>query len=178
MSETQILDEVKYDLFRRILAGVIAAPRGVDNPVAAAQILTGQAYEALTDSGVIRKNPPPPAPQFIGFDDLHPKKPQQDKCWGCGITRAMKPSTDWYYSGGWLLCPTCVLFSVKISESGETIRFGQFVPRPYSPRCMACGQLLDNAPKPSEMIVDWKPTSRCHRCFQVLPEPKEALQTK
>jgi hypothetical protein len=182
MSETVILDEVKYDLFRRILASFIAAPRAVDNPVAAAQILTGQAYEALTDSGVIRKNPPPMT--FIGWDPK-PVKPDEDKCGVCGITRAMDPSPRWQSVSEKLLCPTCVLFSTRTPSPAKT----SFLPegsysfgvapkvRNIDAGCMICGQSWDNAPAPGSLVMAEAGEVRCRGCYQLLPEPKEAQPT-
>lgn len=54
MSQTVILDDVKYDLFRRILAARVLTGHG--NAVATARILTGEAYAALVDAGVIAKH--------------------------------------------------------------------------------------------------------------------------
>jgi hypothetical protein len=199
MSETVIVDEVKYDLFRRILAGIVSAGRHT-SPIAAAHMLTGEAYNDLIQAGVIQTNLPPM--NGVRVDLPVDPRPNRNECGVCGATRALDPSPFWRSKGDWLLCPTCTLFdatpepsvapsvqaplsfSSSIRWAGATSQGNPFevmAPREENntgPVCLECGQYTKNAPAPEILVFCKVGEKPCPACYQLLPKPKEAFQIK
>jgi hypothetical protein len=198
MSETVIVDEVKYDLFRRILAGIVSAGRHA-SPVAAAHMLTGEAYNDLIQAGVIRKRP---LMEFTSVEVPVGPRPKRNECSVCGATRAMDPSPLWRYHDDQLLCPACSLFDGKAetpaappvqappASRGPSLRWTDTAPgsrlrgfevpstRNHEPICQQCGQFTKHAPAPGSLVFCEAGEMRCAACYQLLPEPKEALRIK